>query len=119
MPGPKPRPLADRFWEKVDRGEECWTWKPEFSRNPGGYGMFTPRHGARVGAHRISWELANGPIPPGMFVLHHCDNPPCVRPDHLWLGTHLDNMADMKAKGRSHSGRPGRVRDSATGRYIA
>lgn len=54
-----------------------------------------------TGAHRISWQLHFGPIPLGMWVLHHCDNPPCVRPDHLFLGTHPENMADRMAKGRN------------------
>ena len=57
--------------------------------------------GVFVMAHRIAWELTNGPIPVGLMVLHRCDRPPCIRPDHLFLGTHADNMRDMIAKGRA------------------
>ena len=59
-------------------------------------------------ATHIAWELTNGPLPEGMSVLHHCDNPPCVRPGHLFLGTHTDNMHDMIGKGRArHPSLPG------------
>ena len=57
------------------------------------------------GAHRVSWMLAHGPIPQGMFILHRCDNPPCVNPAHLFLGTAMMNVADMEAKGRGHRAR--------------
>ncbi len=98
------RSIAERFWAKVDRreGDDCWPWKA--SRSPKGYGWFhAPPEGVRrdmVQAHRVAWELACGPIPPGLWVLHRCDNPSCVRADHLFLGTNADNVADKMAKGR-------------------
>lgn len=68
-----------------------------------GHGMIRIR-GKVVGAHRVSWMIANGDIPDGLFVLHRCDNPPCVKPSHLFLGTQADNMEDMRAKGRDRTG---------------
>jgi hypothetical protein len=65
-----------------------------------GYGVFAPRH-ATVRAHRYAWELTNGPIPTGLVVAHRCDNTRCVRPDHLFLATQAENLADMRAKGRA------------------
>jgi len=96
----KPRPLADRFWEKVKKGDGCWEWTAATSR---GYGTFNlgRRQGTR-GAHVVAYELKVGPTEGG-FVLHQCDNPACVRPDHLFLGTNADNMRDMSSKGRSAS----------------
>jgi len=105
------RSAADRFWEKVDTSRECWEWTG--SKRPLGYGqMGIPGTNRPVGAHRISWELHFGPIPDDMFVCHRCDNPKCVRPDHLFLGTPTDNVRDMVAKGRHktpfrHSPAPG------------
>lgn len=78
-----------------------------------GYGIFnagTGRANRRtVYAHRFAWEITNGPIPVGLLACHHCDNPPCCNPAHLFLGTHADNNADMNAKGRAR-GRMSRER---------
>lgn len=82
-----------RFWDKVDKTGDCWEWTARRDKN--GYGML-----GNDRAHRFSFSLANGGIPDGMQVLHHCDNPPCVNPDHLWLGTPKDNARDRNAKGR-------------------
>jgi len=101
-------PLNDRFWAKVDKASglgpqgTCWEWQA--SLNSDGYGnigieQMTDR------AHRLSWRLHYGPIPDGLSVLHKCDNPPCVRPDHLFLGTQADNVHDMQAKGRDRKSR--------------
>ena len=84
----------------------CWEWQGK--RNESGYGAFY-RLGERR-SHRFAWVLTNGPIPPGMFVCHHCDNPPCVRPDHLFLGTTQDNIADRMAKLRARGHIPQRDR---------
>lgn len=87
----------DRFWQKVEKTEGCWNWKG--AKHVKGYGAF--RYNNRMGrAHRASYEMFCGPIPDGMLVLHKCDNPSCVNPDHLFLGTNSDNMADKVAKGR-------------------
>jgi hypothetical protein len=95
-------PILDRFWSKVDKSGDCWVWKD--STKGFGYGIFAVTHGKQVGAHRFSWEIHNGPIPEGLEVCHKCDNPPCVNPDHLFLGTHTENLLDMHAKGRGARG---------------
>lgn len=79
----------------------CWLWLGVLS--PRGYGKLKSR-GHSMAAHRASYISFRGPIPGGLCVLHRCDNPPCVNPDHLWLGTNADNSADMVAKGRSARG---------------
>ena len=91
-------PLERRFWDKVTMGDGCWEWTG--TRHSWGYGLLGGRRKVHLRAHRVSWEIHFGPIPAGLYILHHCDNPRCVRPDHLFLGTHRDNMADMVKKGR-------------------
>lgn len=95
--------LVELFERHVSRDVNgCWLWTG--SRNSGGYGVMK-RLGKQVSAHRISWQLARGTIPPDLHVLHRCDNPACVRPEHLFLGTNQDNIADRIAKQRP-GGRP-------------
>lgn len=86
-----------RFWAKVRKSDGCWEWIG--GRSKRGYGVFGVNRRPTY-AHRISFGLANGPYDLSFHVLHRCDNECCVRPDHLFLGTHSDNMLDMIAKGR-------------------
>ena len=99
---------AKRFWPKVaitKNPYKCWEWKA--SRNRAGYGQI--RIGGRKGrpmlAHRVSWMIHNGDIPHGTIVLHDCDKPGCVRPGHLRIGNHTDNMLDAALKGRVARGK--------------
>ncbi len=99
-----PVAIAARFWAKVDRQDDssCWEWQG--AKVSQGYGWLSIGHNHQEYAHRMAWELVYGPIPEGIQVCHHCDNPPCVNPVHLWLGTQTDNIADRDRKGR-HRGR--------------
>ncbi len=102
--------LMKRFLEKVNKTSSCWLWTgakqhPKRSQ-PIGYGVMLVRPRPRYAmlAHRLSWELFRSPVPDALRVLHKCDNPPCVNPDHLFLGTQGDNMEDCVSKGRKEKG---------------
>ena len=99
--------IDDRFWEKVRKTRGCWYWTA--STDPLGYGFFHVSGRKKVRAHRVAWELTNGPIPQGMLVCHTCDHPSCVRPDHLFLGTNDDNLKDMARKGRARNAHMGQT----------
>jgi hypothetical protein len=91
----KPQPVAPRFWAKVKVTEYCWLWTGALRNGYGRFGSPPYRY-----AHRVAWELTNG-SPGDLKVLHKCDNPKCVRPDHLFLGTQRDNIRDRAQKGRT------------------
>jgi hypothetical protein len=101
-PGPKPftrQQWIAGFFKRVRKTEFCWNWTG--LHNNKGYGVINRHHSHRMTvASRVSWEIHRGPIPDGLFVCHHCDNPLCVNPEHLFLGTQTDNMQDCKRKGR-------------------
>lgn len=103
-----PQPIAlqdltqeflERFWSRIHKGDGCWEWT--WSKDNKGYGMMGMPSRNAVKVHRISWAIHYGQIPEGLCVLHHCDNPPCVRPDHLFVGTNLDNIINKMEKGRA------------------
>ena len=97
--------LETRFWSKVDKGSgqgpggDCWIWTA--TKHESGYGLFRIRGtSTMMRAHRMSWSLNHGPIPDGMYVCHHCDNPACVNPAHLFVSSQKGNVADCVKKGR-------------------
>lgn len=88
----------NRFWAKVEKSEQCWVWTAYRNRN--GYGCFRVQNGTIL-AHRWAWEATNGIVEPGILVLHKCDNPACVRIEHLYLGSHADNSRDRDERHRA------------------
>lgn len=98
--------LEERFWPKVKKTAACWLWKG--SKNIKGYGQIYNREtNAPILAHRAAWELLRGPVPEGQWVLHKCDNPACVNPEHMFIGDHVGNMNDASSKGRLSGERNG------------
>jgi hypothetical protein len=94
---------VDHFWSLVDKSGECWIWTG--TRDPQGYGVAYVPGVLGMRAHRVAYQLTYGPIAsPRLFVCHRCDNPPCVRPDHMFKGTAKENAHDMKTKGRARYG---------------
>ena len=92
-----PEEAVRRFWKRVNKGLNCWQWLGCIV--DGGYGQIRV-DGKMLRTHRVSWEIENGPIPDNLVVCHKCDNPPCVCPEHLFLGTIADNNRDCIEKGR-------------------
>ena len=109
-PGPKSEPLETKFWRKVNKTDGCWLWTG--TKNAWGYGTIGIRVLAVDGkpawrivrAHRVAYEMTVGPIPAGAHLLHSCDTPACVRPEHLRPGTMQENIADMIERGRMPRG---------------
>ena len=91
-------PLVERFWMRVNKTPTCWLWTGSF--DGGGYGQLGIDY-KHVLAHRLSYEIHKGSIPPGMYVCHTCDVRACVNPEHMFIGTAKDNMQDCKSKGRN------------------
>lgn len=88
----------EKFWQSVDRGDHCWVFRKR-PYHAAGYRCVMV-DGKKIGAHRYSWLITHGQLPSNLYVCHKCDNPGCVRPSHLFLGTAKDNMQDAKRKGR-------------------
>lgn len=105
--GPKPTPPMDRFLAKVEKTQTCWLWKG--AKNNMGYGMFMLESPDKMLAHRASWLLAGRELTAGLNVLHQCDTPACVNPDHMTVGSQRKNMKDMVARRRDrHVAHPGK-----------
>lgn len=95
--------MVEKFWDAVDKKgpDDCWEWKK--GRTTFGYGSFYLPGSIHIPSHKFSWELVNEPVPKGLCVLHKCDNPPCVNPNHLFIGTKKDNAIDAAKKKRLYN----------------
>lgn len=93
------RPWQDRFWEKIQKSDDCWIWTS--GKDLDGYGLFQLESRRTVRAHRLMYQITEGPIPDGNVIMHSCDNPPCVNPGHLAAVHELVNIADRDTKGRT------------------
>jgi hypothetical protein len=89
--------VIERFIDKIDKSGECWEWTA--GKDPDGYGIF--HHKKSVRAHRFAYKIFKGDVPSGMCICHICDNPGCVNPDHMWIGSVTENNRDRESKGRS------------------
>jgi hypothetical protein len=98
------RSPLERIFDRIEKHRGCWEYQG--AKNPQGYGMICRGKHKRVKVHRVAYELRVGPIPEGMCVLHTCDNPCCINPAHLWIGTQGDNSRDRQVKGRTRGIRP-------------
>lgn len=93
--------VLESFWSQVDRSGDCWIWQGAIHSRDWQYGSLSVLgRGKRFLAHRFIWMVLHGPIPEGLYVCHACDNPKCVNPEHLWLGSPRENTRDMVRKGR-------------------
>lgn len=114
-----PEHIHLRFWRKVEKSQNgCMIWVGSTDNH--GYGQINQGYGrSPIKTHRLSWELHNGEIPFGLSVCHKCDNPKCVNPDHLFLGTQKDNMMDCASKGRLNKKSFENLQPGAKGYYGA